>query len=51
MFLKEFKELAIKRHAIDLPVGEINLGDFGKILSSIVNDILMPDIGIILGCL
>ena len=46
MFLKEFKEFAIKGNAIDLAVGVIIGGAFGKIVSSIVNDILMPVIGI-----
>lgn len=49
MFLKEFKEFAIKGNAIDLAVGVIIGGAFGKIVSSIVNDILMPVIGIFLG--
>lgn len=49
MFLKEFKEFAIKGNAIDLAVGVIIGGAFGKIVSSIVNDILMPIIGIFLG--
>lgn len=49
MFLKEFKEFAIKGNAIDLAVGVIIGGAFGKIVTSVVNDILMPIIGILLG--
>ncbi|MDX8335072.1 MULTISPECIES: large-conductance mechanosensitive channel protein MscL [Cetobacterium] len=49
MFLKDFKEFAIKGNAIDLAVGVIIGGAFGKIVSSIVNDILMPVIGIFIG--
>lgn len=49
MFFKEFKEFAIKGNAIDLAVGVIIGGAFGKIVSSIVNDLLMPIIGIFLG--
>lgn len=47
--LKEFKEFAVKGNVIDLAVGVIIGGAFGKIVSSLVNDILMPVIGIILG--
>lgn len=49
MFLKDFKEFAVKGNAVDLAVGVIIGGAFGKIVSSIVNDILMPIIGIFLG--
>ncbi|MGL5961318.1 MAG: large conductance mechanosensitive channel protein MscL, partial [Cetobacterium sp.] len=49
MFLKEFKEFAIKGNAVDLAVGVIIGGAFGKIVGSIVNDILMPIVGILLG--
>ncbi|MGL5277480.1 MAG: large-conductance mechanosensitive channel protein MscL [Cetobacterium sp.] len=49
MFLKEFKDFAIKGNAVDLAIGVIIGGAFGKIVSSIVNDILMPIIGIFLG--
>jgi large conductance mechanosensitive channel len=47
--LKEFKEFAIKGSVIDLAVGVIIGGVFGKIVSSLVNDILMPVFGVILG--
>ncbi|MEG0069445.1 large-conductance mechanosensitive channel protein MscL [Cetobacterium sp.] len=49
MFFKEFKEFAVKGNAIDLAVGVIIGGAFGKIVSSIVNDIIMPIIGIFIG--
>lgn len=48
-FIQEFKEFAVKGNAIDLAVGVIIGGAFGKIVSSIVNDIIMPPIGWIIG--
>jgi large conductance mechanosensitive channel len=47
--IKEFKDFALKGNVIDLAVGVIIAGAFGKIISSMVNDIFMPVIGIILG--
>ncbi len=47
--IKEFKEFAIKGNAFDLAVGVIVGAAFGKIVSSIVNDILMPVLGILIG--
>ena len=47
--LKEFKEFALKGNVIDMAVGVIIGGAFGKIVSSLVNDILMPPIGWLLG--
>lgn len=47
--LKEFKEFAFKGNVIDLAVGVIIGGAFGKIVTSLVSDVLMPAIGIILG--
>jgi large conductance mechanosensitive channel len=47
--LKEFKDFALKGNVIDLAVGVIIAGAFGKIISSLVNDIFMPVIGLILG--
>jgi large conductance mechanosensitive channel len=47
--LKEFKEFAVKGSVIDLAVGVIIGGAFGKIVTSIVNDIIMPPIGRLLG--
>lgn len=48
-FLKEFKEFAVKGNAIDLAVGVIIGGAFGKIISSLVADIIMPPLGFLLG--
>lgn len=47
--LKEFKEFALRGNVIDLAIGVIIGGAFGKIVSSLVNDILMPPIGLLLG--
>lgn len=47
--LKEFKEFAVKGNVIDLAVGVIIGGAFGKIVSSFVNDVVMPPIGILIG--
>lgn len=47
--LKEFKEFAMKGNVIDLAVGIIIGGAFGKIVTSFVNDILMPPLGLLLG--
>ena len=47
--IKEFKEFAIKGNMMDIAVGIIIGAAFGKIVSSLVNDILMPSIGILLG--
>ena len=46
---KEFKEFAVKGNAIDLAVGVIIGVAFGKIITSIVEDLLMPPIGKLLG--
>lgn len=48
-FLKEFKEFAIKGNVVDLTVGIVIGGAFGKIVTSFVQDVLMPPIGILLG--
>ena len=48
-FLKEFKAFALKGNVVDMAVGVIIGGAFGKIVSSLVNDILMPPIGMLLG--
>jgi large conductance mechanosensitive channel len=47
--LKEFKAFAFKGNVMDLAVGVIIGGAFGKIVSSLVNDLLMPVIGILIG--
>ncbi len=48
-FVKEFKDFAVKGNAVDMAVGVIIGGAFGKIVSSIVNDLIMPPIGWIVG--
>lgn len=48
-FLQEFKAFAVKGNAIDMAVGVIIGGAFGKIVSSIVNDLIMPPIGWLIG--
>jgi large conductance mechanosensitive channel len=47
--LKEFKEFAIKGNVIDMAVGVVIGGAFGKIVGSLVSDIIMPPIGLLLG--
>ena len=47
--IKEFKEFAVKGNAIDMAVGVIVGAAFGKIITSIVNDIIMPPIGWLIG--
>ncbi len=48
-FVQEFREFAVKGNAIDMAVGVIIGGAFGKIVTSIVNDIIMPPIGWLIG--
>ena len=45
--LKEFKEFAMRGNVIDMAVGVIIGGAFGKIITSFVNDVLMPPIGLL----
>jgi len=47
--VKEFKEFAVKGNMLDMAVGIIIGGAFGKIISSLVNDVLMPPLGMLLG--
>ena len=47
--LKEFREFAIKGNVADMAIGIIIGGAFGKIVTSVVNDILMPPLGVLLG--
>ncbi|QQS36103.1 MAG: large-conductance mechanosensitive channel protein MscL [Ignavibacteriales bacterium] len=47
--LKEFKQFAMRGNVVDLAVGIIIGGAFGKIVSSLVGDIIMPPIGVLLG--
>ncbi len=48
-FIKEFKEFALKGNVMDMAVGVIIGGAFGKIVSSLVNDIIMPLVGLATG--
>ena len=48
-FVKEFKEFAMKGNVMDMAVGVIIGGAFGKIVSSLVDDVLMPIIGMLTG--
>ena len=48
-FISEFKEFAMKGNVMDMPVGVIIGGAFGKIVSSLVDDVLMPLVGMITG--
>ena len=47
--LKEFREFAMKGNVLDMAIGVIIGGAFGKIVSSLVSDVLMPPIGLLLG--
>ncbi|MEM2131400.1 MAG: large-conductance mechanosensitive channel protein MscL, partial [Candidatus Woesearchaeota archaeon] len=48
-FLKEFKEFAMRGNVVDMSIGIIIGGAFGKIISSLVNDVIMPPIGLLVG--
>ena len=48
-FFKEFKEFAVKGNVMDMAIGVIIGGAFGKIVSSLVNDIIMPLVGKAIG--
>ncbi|MCS7029675.1 MAG: large-conductance mechanosensitive channel protein MscL [Bacteroidia bacterium] len=48
-FIKEFKEFAIRGNVIDLAVGTIIGAAFGKIVTSVINDLIMPPIGLLVG--
>lgn len=47
--LKEFKEFAMKGNVLDMAIGVIIGGAFGKIVSSVVGDVLMPPVGLLMG--
>lgn len=47
--IKEFREFALKGNVLDLAVGVIIGGAFGGIVTSLINDIIMPPIGLLLG--
>lgn len=48
-FLTEFKEFAMRGNVVDMAVGVIIGGAFGKIVTSLVNDIIMPVMGVLTG--
>lgn len=48
-FIKEFKEFAVRGNVVDLAVGVIIGGAFGKIVDSLVNDLVMPIVAAIIG--
>lgn len=48
-FVKEFKEFAMRGNVLDMAVGIIIGGAFGKIVSSFVSDVIMPPIGLLIG--
>ena len=48
-FLQEFKDFAMRGNVVDMAVGVIIGGAFGKIVTSLVNDIIMPGIGVLTG--
>ncbi len=48
-FASEFKEFAMKGNVVDMAVGIIIGGAFGKIVSSFVNDVIMPPLGVLIG--
>ncbi len=48
-FIQEFKDFAVKGNVVDMAVGIIIGGAFGKIVTSFVNDVVMPPIGALLG--
>lgn len=47
--VKEFQEFAVKGNAVDMAVGIVIGAGFGKIVSSLVTDIIMPPVGLLLG--
>lgn len=48
-FISEFKEFAMRGNVVDLAVGVVIGGAFGKIVSSVVADVIMPPLGVLLG--
>ena len=48
-FFQEFREFAVKGNAVDLAIGVIIGASFGKIVTSLVSDIIMPPLGLLLG--
>ncbi len=48
-FASEFREFALKGNVVDLAVGVIIGAEFGKIVNSLVNDVIMPPLGVLIG--
>lgn len=48
-FIKEFKEFAMRGNVLDMAVGVVIGGAFGKIVSSLVGDVIMPIVGVLTG--
>lgn len=48
-FIQEFKEFAMRGNVIDMAIGVVVGGAFGKIVTSLVNDIIMPGVGVLTG--
>lgn len=48
-FIKDFKEFAVKGNVVDMAIGVVIGGAFGKIVSSVVADIIMPFVGLLAG--
>ncbi len=48
-FISEFKEFAVKGNVMDMAVGVIIGGAFGKIVTSVIDDVIMPPIGLVMG--
>lgn len=48
-FINEFKEFAVKGNVVDMAVGVVIGAAFGKIVTSLVNDIIMPAVGVLTG--
>lgn len=48
-FFKEFKEFAVRGNVLDMAVGVVIGGAFGKIVSSLVGDVIMPVVGVVTG--
>ena len=48
-FISEFKEFAMRGNVIDMAVGVVIGGAFGKIVSSLVGDVIMPVVGVLTG--
>ncbi len=48
-FIQEFKDFAVKSNVMDMAIGVVVGGAFGKIVTSLVNDIIMPGVGVLTG--